>query len=294
VPTSIVDDIDFSELPPNAKLVFFYLKLLLGPAGIGVIYNTTLAEQLGMAMESLSDAIGMLIDRGWIRMESRIVWVCNGLRDDPGVSLSNVKHRVSVVRHAESLPKLQIVLDFAAYYGLEISTQGYAIRNPLDRDGNGRGIPPRITEDRRQNTEEGKQKTEEVKSGVGAPTYGNTSIEVSDLVDKWDNVLGATACGTADAHQYTDVIRIENILKDPVFRDNIDKILDTIKNTPFLLGLGEKGWVCTFKWLTSNDNYLKILSGKYGYGKARNTDRNNYVPTESTDKILSAALGITE
>ena len=33
---SLVDDVDFQALSPGAKLLFFLLKLQLGPSGIGV------------------------------------------------------------------------------------------------------------------------------------------------------------------------------------------------------------------------------------------------------------------
>lgn len=47
------------------------------------------------------------------------------------------------------------------------------------------------------------------------------------------------------------------------FRD-FNKILDCIKESPFLLGENDRQWKVTFDWLIENDtNYLKVLEGRY-------------------------------
>jgi hypothetical protein len=55
------------------------------------------------------------------------------------------------------------------------------------------------------------------------------------------------------------------------FRENIKIAIDLIKNSPFLRGENQRGWVITFDWLIANDtNYVKILEGRY---KSKTFDR---------------------
>lgn len=121
VHTVLLDSPEFLDLSPEAQLVFFHLKLRLGPTGIEVLPAMTavLSETTGYPPDAIGDAIGDLIGRGWIMVERNVVWLRNGLRYEPSRSISNENHRKSVEKHIAGLPKLKIVNDFADYYDLE-------------------------------------------------------------------------------------------------------------------------------------------------------------------------------
>lgn len=51
---------------------------------------------------------------------------------------------------------------------------------------------------------------------------------------------------------------------------SIDEVFHKISESDFLMGKAEKGWVCTFDWVFSPRNYLKVLEGNYA------NNRSNY------------------
>jgi len=53
-------------------------------------------------------------------------------------------------------------------------------------------------------------------------------------------------------------------LKDDVFADNWELLIDKTDASPFLTGDNNRHWVVSFDWLIANDNnYIKVLEGKY-------------------------------
>jgi len=117
--TAIIDDPDFQDLPPMAKLLFYTCKMQLGASGIGIVYETTLAAQTGCHADTIGDAMAILCQRGWVLRERHVVWIRNGLKYDPSVTVENDNHRKSIMSHLRGLPKLTIINTYADYYGLE-------------------------------------------------------------------------------------------------------------------------------------------------------------------------------
>ena len=141
--TALVDDPDFQSLSPHAKLVFLFLKLQLGPSGIGTVYAAAISEQTGIPCKGVADAMRELSEGdpdGWIMQERNVVWIRNGLRYDPNISLQNDNHRKSVETHLRSLPKLQIVNEFASYYRLPMPYPSVSHADPYADQGKGEGI----------------------------------------------------------------------------------------------------------------------------------------------------------
>lgn len=118
--TVLVDDPDFQALSPHGKLLVYTLKMILGPSGIDVVraFEDQLQELTGLKPEELAEALNELADSAWLRHQGRIVWLRNGLRYNPSLTLENTKHRDGVLRHLRSLPASQIVNAFASYYKL--------------------------------------------------------------------------------------------------------------------------------------------------------------------------------
>lgn len=117
---ALIDDPDFQLLGAYARWTFMVLKLNLGKAGIGVCYPGSLVDPIGIPLEMVSSAIDELFHGGWIAVERNVVWIRNGLRFEPSLSLNNDNHRASIEKHIRGLPKLGIVNDYAEYYGLSV------------------------------------------------------------------------------------------------------------------------------------------------------------------------------
>jgi hypothetical protein len=106
--------------------VFQTLKLKLGPYGIGVFYATVLqeyhrkatADELKSALEEL-EREKPSGSPSWIRRERTLIWIRNGLRFDPALSMSNPNHKKGALRHALALPSKTLCAEFIAYYELE-------------------------------------------------------------------------------------------------------------------------------------------------------------------------------
>lgn len=116
--TAIVDDLDYQALSPAAKLCALTLKLILGPSGIDVVrcFEQQMMEVTGLTEDELLPALDELIERDWLRCQANVVWLKNGLKHNPNLSLNNEKHRKSVVNHIAGLPKLEIANAFAMHY----------------------------------------------------------------------------------------------------------------------------------------------------------------------------------
>jgi hypothetical protein len=118
--TVVVDGPEFQALSPGAKLVWYTLKMTLGPSGIAVIpaLVPTLVERTGASTAHVEKAIVQLIADGWVKQERNVVWMVDGLRHDPHLSLSNQNHRTQIAKHINGLPRLPIIDLFRAHYGL--------------------------------------------------------------------------------------------------------------------------------------------------------------------------------
>lgn len=116
----IVDSPEFQAFSPGAKLVFFMLKLTLGPSGIDVVpaLVATLVERTGADTSQVEKGLAQLEAANWVQRERNVVWIVDALRYEPAFSLENQNHRQKIRRHLDGLPKLAIVTRFRAYYGI--------------------------------------------------------------------------------------------------------------------------------------------------------------------------------
>jgi hypothetical protein len=116
----IVDGPEFQALKPGAKLVWYTLKMTLGPSGIDVVpaLVATLVERTGADEAQIKKALEQLQADGWLRIERNVVWMVDGLRHEPAFSLTNQNHRAKIRAHLAGLPRLKIVDEFRAHYGI--------------------------------------------------------------------------------------------------------------------------------------------------------------------------------
>jgi uncharacterized phage protein (TIGR02220 family) len=119
---SIWDDPSFLALNSEAKMALVYLRTspLSNMPCIFRCYKEAIREHTGLSDEAVARALETLCNAGWIKIEGGIVWVRNALKYDPNISLNNSKHVEAVRKILAGLPKLTIVVDFCAYYGIDM------------------------------------------------------------------------------------------------------------------------------------------------------------------------------
>jgi len=122
--SSIVDHPDFQALSPHARLVLFVCRLgsQAGPAAIFRYYREPLMLQTGLAADELEAALSELEKRPspskpWIIRDDAVVWIRNGLKHDPTLSLQHNRHRAAILRALSALPYTPTVKKFFRYYG---------------------------------------------------------------------------------------------------------------------------------------------------------------------------------
>ncbi len=83
---------------------------------------------------------------------------------------------------------------------------------------------------------------------------------LTTYIEKWNKYLEPKVSALTKDRKAKLRVR----LNEKEFIDSYDKILNVIKNTPFLRGDNNKNWQADFDWVIKNDtNYVKILEGKY-------------------------------
>ena len=80
----LIDHPRFTPLHPDARAVWLALKLKLGPAGIGPVYDEQLIDWSGVeGPDRLRRARQDLIDHGWLEIDGRIHWLIGGFANEP-------------------------------------------------------------------------------------------------------------------------------------------------------------------------------------------------------------------
>jgi hypothetical protein len=114
----IVDGPNFQTLTPDGKLVWYTLKLGLGPYGIDAIAGASaaLAERTGLSLGQAEAALAELEHEGWIERERSLLWLVRGLEFEPSLSPSHPNHREGLRKHLAGLPNLTLKQRFRARY----------------------------------------------------------------------------------------------------------------------------------------------------------------------------------
>jgi hypothetical protein len=118
--TSIFDDPGFNQLTSPARHVL--LTLRLSSPNLACIYRLhlpVLASNTGYPLDTLDIPLKELVKQGWIEWDGWLVWVRNGLKYDPSVSLINPKQADGVKNVLLGLPKCQMILNFCNHYGID-------------------------------------------------------------------------------------------------------------------------------------------------------------------------------
>jgi len=115
-------DEDFQKLSSEARHLIYALKIELGRSGIECVmaFRDHMREVTNLTRGKVEKGLQELQDTGWLVVDEtgRILWLRNGLKFEPSVSLKNKNHRSSIIRHLRGLPERPIVREFAKYYSL--------------------------------------------------------------------------------------------------------------------------------------------------------------------------------
>jgi hypothetical protein len=211
---ALVDGPDFQAFSPGTKLVFYTLKMTLGPSGIDVVpaLVPTLAERTGADTTSIEKALAALDAAGWVKRERNVVWIVDGLQYEPALNIkTNSNHRVKIARHVNGLPRLAIVDAFRAHYGLgdpptemaSTSQQNHA-KDTTEMASKMASNIPSISKEREREQEkgdgEGTRKRKKRSAPKGADGTGRTgrSTWLTPFADAWRAKYGGEmAAGTA-------------------------------------------------------------------------------------------------
>ncbi|MCD8261771.1 MAG: hypothetical protein LUD15_09995 [Bacteroides sp.] len=89
----------------------------------------------------------------------------------------------------------------------------------------------------------------------------NDPINYKSILDLFNSLLG----------EYLPEVKSLSYKRKEMIRNIIrihspDKIREAFEQTlrsPFLLGMNDKGWKCSFDWILHGSNFIKVLEGNY-------------------------------
>lgn len=121
VHSALLDDPDYQALTTDAQHVLLTARLCkaAGPAAIFRYYPDLLGNQAGMSPKRVMAALAELARNRWVEYDDTVLWIRNGLRYDPVLSLADPKHRVAIVRSLADLPRSKVTLNFCDYYQID-------------------------------------------------------------------------------------------------------------------------------------------------------------------------------
>lgn len=244
--TNLWDDPDFRSFPAEVKLVFLNIRTspLSNMPCIYPFYVEAIEKQTGLQRKTIEKALDTLCNTRWIAIQDGIVWVRNGLRYDPNISLGNQLHLKAIKKILQGLPKSKLVSDFCAYYGIDLS---YDIPN---RDGMAYPMP--ITEP------EPEPDTEPEPD----PDPDKVPLEPLQAIVDIFNSLCPHLPRVTEVNQ-SRKSKIKTRLKE---HPDISWWKEAFRKADEISFTGKDGkeWRPSFDWLFENDrNAVKVIEGNY-------------------------------
>jgi hypothetical protein len=146
--SSMLSHPDYQVLSPYARLTLLTLRVggQSTSAGIGRVYMDALVAETGLSRRRVQEALVELEQQPsretpWILRDGKLVWIRNGLRFDPTLTLSNSNHVPTVQRAVAALPRSSpVVQQFRRYYGLpelgeETPAPSHGVSHPVSHGG---------------------------------------------------------------------------------------------------------------------------------------------------------------
>lgn len=256
----IFDDGDYQKLTTRERLVLITARQChsAGPAAIFRYYASVLADQVGCTPAQVKEALAALAAGGWVVFDDTVLWVRNGLRYEPTMTLANPKHRVAIADWLAALPKTEVVVQCCHYYRIPCPFDVASIPSPIDKLGsdasaldapNGHGGNP------------------EWPAEHGATGWGT----VEALADLYNNSVPSSLPRVSKLTPNRRKKARTSLAAFPE-RDFWVTVCAEIARSSFLQGLrpshGHENFKATFDWLLTKgkdgtENAVKVYEGKY-------------------------------
>lgn len=242
----VTDDENFMQLSSSAQALYLHLNMAADDDG----FCNQISVSMFKAHASVQDLQALLEKRYILQFENGVIvikhWrMANALRKD----------RYTPTAFQEELARLKIK-DNGSYTESDGLPSGcHLVANCLPQD--------RLGKDRIDKDRIGKE-SKPISNEIGCST------EVQRVIDAWNSLnLGQVK----KVIQGTDRERmLKKRLKD-YGMESVLQAIENIRNSTFLNGGNNKGWIITFDWFLRPNNFPKVLDGNYanstGTGKAK-------------------------
>jgi len=239
------------SVPDKLLLLYFITNPAARISGLYCIDIPTIAHQIDAPPKSIEKGIDTLSAANFIQHDAacEVVWVRNMLRYQAGKRAISPKIQIAVAKDLDESHNSKLIPAFMDYYA----------------DFN---IPYTYRTDRVSVTNTTTNTTTNTITNTTTSTEppAGGSVPFDDIVQCWNETVSDTK-GMAEARGLSEKRRehLRKRWKEDVFREKYQIIFNTIVETPFLSGQNERGWRADFDWIIKNDdNYTKVLEGKYG------------------------------
>lgn len=135
-------------------------------------------------------------------------------------------------------------------------------------------IRDKSIENRAESTEE-ESAEENIEETASVETVCQTQSvrpAIDRIVEEWNTLrsygIPSVSRITSDSKRYKSLVARLNQFSEPQIFDAIQKI----RESEFLQGVNNRGWVITFDWFVLPTNFPKVLDGNYAKHKGRKED----------------------
>ena len=129
-----------------------------------------------------------------------------------------------------------------------------------------------------QDKDKDKEEDEEKEKFKSNP---NGLDSVDAVVEKWNSLPDGIAKVSKIQKESTRDRHLRKRIRDYGI-DEVLRAIDNIRNSDFLQGENDRGWVITFDWFIRPENFQKVLDGNY-------TNRSKIVPISTASYDINAA-----
>lgn len=135
------------------------------------------------------------------------------------------------------------------------------------------------TKQTQANQAEEEDKEEEKEKEFKSNPNGLDSVDA--VVEKWNSLPDGIAKVSKIQKESTRDRHLRKRIRDYGL-DEVLRAIDNIRNSDFLQGENDRGWVITFDWFIRPENFQKVLDGNY-------TNRSKIVPISTASYDINAA-----
>jgi hypothetical protein len=118
--SAIFDSPEYLGLTPDTRDLIVYLRMSpqYNQPGLFLFYREPVLKHTGDPLELIEKGLQELQETKWIKQADGLLWIVNGLKYDPMISLNNENHRIGIIDALKGLPRSPLVAEHIKYYGL--------------------------------------------------------------------------------------------------------------------------------------------------------------------------------